>query len=238
MGAGSGPVSGFGAGRPGDDGSVDRTAGPAGGAWCRWDAGSACAMADRSPGDAVLDVAGVWGFGPSVGLLAWGCTVSEGRVVVASVGVAAHACVEGSSGSAFAGPAVGRSGVPWRGDGAPVGPVSPLPGWLPAADRVWTRRVVFGVAGSGPCAGVRCQGVARVGCPPPPYSWGSARLRSRQVTPGVPGSLWPRGVVMGVVVPPVWTHALVGRSVACRPSMVPECPGSAWRRQRAVGVVW
>ena len=90
-----------------------------------------------------------------------------------------------------------------------------LRGWLPAGDRVWTRQVVFGVAGPGflrgsglgPCAGVWRQGVAGVGCPPPPYAWGLARLRSRQVTPGAPGSLWSRGVVVGVVVPLVWTHA-------------------------------
>ena len=91
-----------------------------------------------------------------------------------------------------------------------------------------TCRVVFGVvgllwgSGSAPCADVRCQEVVRAGCPPPPYSWGWARLRSRQVTPGVSGSLWPRGVVVGVVVPPVWTQALVGGSVVCWPSMGPE----------------
>ena len=94
--------------------------------------------------------------------------------------------------------------------GAPGGPVSPMPGWLPAGDRsddVWTRRVVFGVVepgflwgpGLGLCAGVRCQGVARLGCLLLPYSWGWARLRSRLVTPGAPGSLLPRGVVAGVV---------------------------------------
>ena len=54
----------------------------------------------------------------SVGLWAWGCTVSDGRVVVVSVGVAARVCVGGSSGGAFAGPAVSRSGVPWRGRGS------------------------------------------------------------------------------------------------------------------------
>ena len=94
------------------------TAGPAGGAWCRWDARSACAVAGRSPGAAVLDLARVWGFGPSMGLWAWGCTVFEDRVAVVSVGVVARACVRGSSGGAFAGPAVGRSGVPWRGRGS------------------------------------------------------------------------------------------------------------------------
>ena len=114
--------------------------------------------------------------------------------------------------------------------GAPGGPVSPLPGWLPAGDRVWTSRVVFGVMepgfprgpGLGSCASVRCQGVAWVGCLLPPYSWGWAQLRSRQVTPGAPGSLWPLGVVARVLVPPIWTHALVGASVACRLPMVLE----------------
>ena len=38
--------------------------------------------------------------------------------MVVSVGVAACACVEGPSGSAYAGPAVGRSGVPWCGRGS------------------------------------------------------------------------------------------------------------------------
>ena len=119
--------------------------------------------------------------------------------------------------------------------GAPGGPESPLPGWLPAGDRVWTRQVVFGVAepgflggpGLGPWAGVLCQAVARVGCLLPPYLWACARLRSWQVTPGAPRSLWPRGVVVSVVVPPVWTHALVAGSVARRPSMEPERPQSA-----------
>ena len=114
--------------------------------------------------------------------------------------------------------------------GAPGGPVLLPPGWLPAVDRARTRRVVLGVAGflwgsgSAPCAGVRCQGVVRAWCPPPPYSWGWVWLRSRQVTPGVPGSLWPCRVLVVVVAPPVWTHAIDGGSVACRPSMVPERP--------------
>ena len=107
--------------------------------------------------------------------------------------------------------------------GFQVGPVLLLLGWLPAVDRAQARRVVLGVAGSlwgsGPvsCAGVRCRGVARVGYPPPPYLWGWVGLRARQVMPGVAGSLWPCGVVLVVDAPPVWTHALVGGSVACRP---------------------
>ena len=47
---------------------------------------------------------------------------------------------------------------------------------------------------------------------------------SRQVTPGAPGSLWLRGVVAGVVAPPVWMDDLVGGCVACRPPMVPDRP--------------
>ena len=68
-----------------------------------------------------------------------------------------------------------------------------------------------------PCAGVRCRGAAQAGHPPPPYSWGRVGLRSWQVMLGVPGSLWPRGVVLVVVASPVWTHVLVGGSVVCRP---------------------
>ena len=129
--------------------------------------------------------------------------------------------------------------------GAPGGPVLRLPGGLPAGGGVWTRRVVLGVVelgclwgpGLGPFAGVRCQDNARVGCPLPPYSWGWARLYSRQVTPGAPRPLSLRGVVAGIVVPPLWMHVLVGGSVACRPPMVPERPQSTWSRWPAVSVV-
>ena len=93
-------------------------AGPADGAWCRWDAGSACAVAGRSPGAVLPDVAGAWGFGHSVASWVWECTVPGGQLVVLSVGGAARVCVGGSSGGAFAGPAAGRSGVPWRGWGS------------------------------------------------------------------------------------------------------------------------
>ena len=117
----------------------------------------------------------------------------------------------------------GAGGVP----GEPV--LLPL-GWLRPVDRAQARRVVLGVAGflwgSGPvpCTGVRCRGVAQAGCPQPPYSWGWVWLCSRQVMPGVPSSLWPCGVVLVVVAPPVWTHALVGVSVACQPYMVLDRP--------------
>ena len=54
-----------------------------------------------------------------MGPLVWGCTVLEGQAVVVSVRVASCACVGGPSGGAYAGPAAGRSGVPWcrRGSG-------------------------------------------------------------------------------------------------------------------------
>ena len=69
-------------------------------------------------------------------------------------------------------------------------------------------------------------------------AWGWANLRvcgaeglfglgaycPRQVKPDVPGSLWLRGVVARVVLPPVWMHVLVGGSVACPSRMVPEQP--------------
>ena len=109
--------------------------------------------------------------------------------MVVSVGVAMYACVGGRRVCHGAG-------------GAPGGPVLLLAGCLPAVDRARTRRVVLGVAGflwgsgSAPRAGVRCQGGVRAGCPPPPYSSGWVWLRSWQVTPGVPGSLWPCGVVV------------------------------------------
>ena len=53
-----------------------------------------------------------------MGSWVWGRTVSEDRAVVVSVGVAACARVGGPSGGAYAGPAVGWSGVPWCGRGS------------------------------------------------------------------------------------------------------------------------
>ena len=135
--AGSGPGSGLGAGRPGDYGSAGRAVGTAGGSWCRWDAGSACVVSGRSPGAAVLDIAGTWGSRPSVGSVAWGHTLSEGRVVAVSVGLAACACVEGSSGGTYAGPVAGRLDVPWRGRGsgwACIAAAGLAAGWRPCAD--------------------------------------------------------------------------------------------------------
>ena len=66
----------------------------------------------------------------------WGCTVSEGRALVVSVGVAVCACVGGPSGGAYAGPAAGWSGVPWWGRGS---------GWACVA-AAWL------AASRGPCA--------------------------------------------------------------------------------------
>ena len=228
--SGSGP--GFGAGRLWDGVFVGPTAGPAGGLWARWDAGSACAGASGwPPGADALGVAGAWGLGLSLGLWAWGRTVPRGRALVVSVGVAVRVCVGGPSVGECVGLFVGRIGVPWceRGsDWACVAAAWRAAGWRPRV----ARPVVFGVVephrlwglGLGPCAGVRCQGVARVGCLLSPYSWSWARLVSRQMTPGAPGLSWLRAVVPGVVVPPVWMHVLVRGSLACRPPMVPERP--------------
>ena len=116
--------------------------------------------------------------------------------------------------------------------GDPGRPEWPLFGGLPAGGHVQTRRVVYGVVelgrlwgpGLGSFAGVRCRGVARVGCLLSPYSWGWAWFPSRQVMPGAPGSLCLRGAAVGVVAPPNWMQVLVGGSVARRPSMVPERP--------------
>ena len=230
VGSGSGSGPGLGAGRLRDGVSVGRTAGPAGGPWCLWDAGSACARTGGCPrGADALGVARACGLGLSVGLWAWGCTVPRSRALVVSVGVAVRVSVGGLSKARVQGLPSARLVCCGVGR-APSGRVLPLPGWLPAVGRVWTRRVVFGVVelgrpfgpALGPFAGVRCEGGARVGCLPPPYSWGWAWPLSQQVTRGAPGSLWLRGGVAGVVVPPVSMHVLVAGSVACRPPMVPE----------------
>ena len=211
---------------------MGRTAGPAGGAWCRWDAGSACAGACRwSLRAAALGVAGAWGLGLSVGLLAWGRTVPEGRVLVASVGVAVRVCVGGPLGGAYAGPSIDRSGVPWRGLGswwACVAAARLLAGWRPCVNAPcggWGCGAGIPVGrGAGPMCGCAVPGGCSGEVPIPTYLGGLARLRSQQVTPGAPGSLWPRGVVAGVVVLPVPTHALFEGSVARLPSILPERP--------------
>ena len=113
--AGSGPGPGPGAGRPGDDGSASRAGGLVGGAWCRWGASASCVVAGRS---SAPDVAGAWGIRPSVGPGVWGCTVSGGRAAVVLDGVSVCSCVGGLSGGVYAGPAAGRSGVPWCGRGS------------------------------------------------------------------------------------------------------------------------
>ena len=128
----------------------------------------------------------------------------------------------------------GRGGAWCRG----VGLVGCGAGWAPgwpvsgplAGGRVWTRRVAFGVVDQGcrqgpgprPVCGAWCRGVARVGRLLLPCSCGWACFPSQRVVPGAPGLLWPRGAAAGVVVPPVWVHALAGRFMACRPPMVPE----------------
>ena len=160
-GSGSGPGLGLGAGRLGDDGSVGSTAGPAGGAWCRRDAGSASAGACRwCSGAVALGVARAWGLGLSVGLWVWGCTVPEGRVMVVSVGAAIRVCLGGPSGGAYAGPAFGRSGVPWRGRGsgwACFAAAQLAAGWRPRVDApggVWGFQAGLPVVpGAGPMCG-------------------------------------------------------------------------------------
>ena len=142
--------------------------------------------------------------------------------MVASVGVAVCVRVGRLSVGVQFGSAAGWSGAPWCGRGS--GWACVVAAWL-AAGRGPCAGATGGVRGCGlpvgsgsvPCAGVRCRGAARAGYPPPPYSWGRVGLRSWQVMLGVPGSLWPLGVVLVVVAPPVWTHALVGGSVVCRP---------------------
>ena len=177
------------------------------------------------------DVAEARGVRPPVGPWVWGCPVSEGRAVMASVGVA------GTLGPLPAGQVRHGAG------GVPGGPVLLPLGWLPAVGLAQARRVVLGVAGfllglgAGTLCGCAVPGGSRAGYRLPPYLWGRVGLRSWQVVLGVPGSLWPRGVVLVVVAPPVWTHALVGGSVVCRPQMVPDRLQSAWRRRRVVGVV-
>ena len=214
---GSGPGPGPGAGRPGDDGSAGRASGPVGGAWSCWGTGPPCVVAGRS---SVPDVAEAWGVRPPMGPWVWGCPASEGRAAVALVGVAVCVRVGRLSVVVYVGSAAGRSGVPWCGRGS--GWACVVAGWL-AAGRGPCAGATGGVRGCGlPVglgAGTLCGCGVPGGCPgrPPPYSWGRVGLRSWQVMLGVPGSLWPRGVVLVVVAPPVWTHALVGGSVVCWP---------------------
>ena len=166
--AGSGLGSGLGAGRPSDDGCVGRTTGPAGGASCCWDAGFACAGGCRwSPWVVVLGAAGASGFAPAVGLWALRCTVPEGRVLVVSVRLAARACAGGPSGGVYAGPSVGRSGVPWRGRGSGWACVAAA--WLAAGWRLCVDAPgsVWGCGAGlpvGPGAGSMCGCAVPGGC--------------------------------------------------------------------------
>ena len=119
--------------------------------------------------------------------------MSEGRAAVMSVGQRCVPVWGARQMACMLGPPP-ASQVCHGVGGVPGGPVLLPLGWLPAVDRAQARRVVLGAAGflwgSGPvpCAGVRCRGVARAGCPSPLYSWGWAWLRSQQATPGVPVS--------------------------------------------------
>ena len=80
-GLGSGPAAGW----PGDDGSAGRASGLVGRAWCCWGTDPPCVVAGRS---SVPDVAEARGVRPPVGPWVWECPASEGRAVMASVGVA------------------------------------------------------------------------------------------------------------------------------------------------------
>ena len=135
-GSGSGP--GLGAGRLLDGVSVGCTACPAGGSWCCWDTGSACAGdSGWHPGANVLGVAGAWGLGLSVGLWASGRTVPGGPALVASVGVLVHVCVGGPLDGACVGPSVARIRGPCcgrRSGWACVAAAWLAAGWRPRAD--------------------------------------------------------------------------------------------------------
>ena len=228
VGSGSGSGSGLGAGRLPDGVSVGRTAGPAAGSWCCWDAGSACAGAGGwQPGADVLGVAGAWGLGLAVGLWARGAYGAKGSLGLGAGGVGR------GSGTCLCGRAFGRRlcgagrrpnrwAVVWVG----------LPVDLCCSCVAACRLVVCGLVelgrlcgpGLGSFAGVRWQEVAWVGCLLSPYLWGWAWFPSKQVTPSAPGSLWLPGAAVGVVAPLVWMHVFVGGSVACRPPTVLERP--------------
>ena len=83
------------------------------------------------------DVAEARGVRPPVGPWVWGCPASEGRAVVASVGVAVCVRVGRLSVGVYVGSAAGRSGAPWCGRGS---------GWA-CVVAAWL------AAGRGPCAG-------------------------------------------------------------------------------------
>ena len=131
---GSGLGPGPGAGQPGDDGSAGRAGGLVGGAWCCWGTDPPCLVAGTS---SVPDVAEAQGVRHPVGPWVRGCPASEGRAVVASVGVAVCVRFGRLSVGVYVGSAAGRSGAPWCGRGS--GWACVVAAWL-AADR-------------GPCAG-------------------------------------------------------------------------------------
>ena len=179
MRAGSGPGPGPRAG-PGDDGSAGRAGGPVGGAWCCWGAGPSCVLAGRS---CVPDIARAWGVRPSVGPVVWGCTVSEGRAAVVSVGVAVCACVGGPSGGVYAGSPAGRSGVPWCGRAS---------GWARVA-AAWL------AASCGPCPGAT-GGVRGCGLP---VGLGAGSLCGCAVLGGCSGWMSTAPVFVGLGMAPL-----------------------------------
>ena len=245
VGSGSGSGSGFGAGHLPDGVSVGCTAGPAGGFWCCWDSGSACAGAGGwHPGADVPDVAGACGLGLSVGLWACGRMVPRGpsgRALVASVGVAVHVCVEG----ACVGPSVGRIGGLWCWSGsasACVAAASRAAVWwfrANASDAVWGHGAGLPV---GPGPGLVCGCMVPIGC--------LGRVAAVAVFVGLGMVPFPAGEARRCrIALAAWccrwcrcatcldARSCRGLFVAWRPPMVLERPLSVWRRWPAVGVV-
>ena len=161
---GSGPGPGPGSGRPGGDISAGRAGGLVGGALCCWGTDPPCVVAGRS---SVPDVAEARGVRPPVGPWVWGCPASEGRAVVASVGVAVCVRVGRLSVGVYVGSAAGRSGAPWCGRGS--GSACVVAAWL--------------AAGRGPCAGAT-GGVRGCGLP---VGLGAGTLCGCAVPWGCPG---------------------------------------------------
>ena len=157
--------------------------------------------------------------------------------MVASVGVAVCVRVGRLSVGVYVASAAGRSGAACCGRGS--GWACVVAAWL-AAGRGPCAGATGGVRGCGLPVGLGaatlCGCAVPGGCPgwapPPPYSWGRVGLCSWQVMLGVPGSLWPRGVVLVVVAPPVWTHAqykkvtamsLLEGLIQAKPPLKPFC---------------
>ena len=112
----------------------------------------------------------LWPVGPpcwTLGPWVWGCPASEGRAVVASVGVAVCVRVGRLSVGVYVGSAAGRSGAPWCGRGS---------GWA-CGVAAWL------AAGRGPCAGAT-GGVRGCGLP---VGLGAGTLCGCAVPGGCPG---------------------------------------------------